>query len=35
MLPWSSIYLWDDSASAYVDLEFAAADVVGSAVAIM
>ena len=35
MLPWSSVYLWDDSASAYVDLEFAAADVAGSAVSIM
>ena len=32
MRSWDSIYLWDDSASGYVDLEFAAADLAGSAV---
>jgi len=35
MIPWSSIYLWDNSASAYVDLEFAAADQVGASVSLM
>lgn len=30
MLGWNSIYLWDDSASAYVDLEFAALDIPGT-----
>ena len=31
MRSWDSIYLWDNSADAYVDLEFAAADLVGAA----
>ncbi|MAH45631.1 hypothetical protein CMI37_07365 [Candidatus Pacearchaeota archaeon] len=35
MLPWDSIYLWDSSANAYVDLEFAAADVPGAAVSLI
>ena len=35
MIPWSSIYLWDNSASAYVDLEFAAIDLAGAAVSLM
>ena len=35
MRSWDSIYLWDDSASSYVDLEFAAADLAGSAVSLI
>jgi|6_EtaG_2_1085325.scaffolds.fasta_scaffold06585_4 hypothetical protein len=35
MIPWSSVYLWDNSASAYVDLEFAAADQVGASVSLI
>ena len=35
MRSWDSIYLWDNSASAYVDLEFAAADLVGAATSLI
>jgi len=35
MIPWDSIYLWDNSASAYVDLEFAATDLAGASVSLM
>ena len=35
MRSWDSIYLWDDSASSYVDLEFAAADLAGAAVSLI
>jgi len=35
MRSWDSVYLWDNSANAYVDLEFASADLVGAAVSLM
>jgi len=35
MRSWDSIYLWDNSASAYVDLEFAAADLAGASVSLI
>ncbi|MAH46548.1 hypothetical protein CMI37_12025 [Candidatus Pacearchaeota archaeon] len=35
MRSWDSIYLWDNSASAYVDLEFAAADLAGAATSLI
>ena len=35
MIVWGSFYLWDNSASAYVDHEFAASDIPGAAVTLM
>ena len=35
MIPFSSIYLWDSSAGAYVNLEFASSDLPGTALALM
>jgi len=35
MIPWDSLYLWDASANAYADLEFAASDIPGTAVSLM
>ena len=32
MIVWGSFYLWDNSASQYVDHEFAASDIPGAAV---
>ena len=35
MIVWGSFYLWDNSASQYVDLEFAASDIPGAAVSLI
>ena len=35
MIVWGSFYLWDNSASAYVDHEFAASDIPGAAVSLI
>ena len=35
MIVWDSFYLWDNSASQYVDLEFAASDIPGAAVSLI
>ncbi len=35
MLNWATIYLWDNSANAYVDLEFAASDIPGTSLSLM
>ena len=35
MIVWDSFYLWDNSASQYVDHEFAASDIPGAAVTLM
>ena len=35
MIVWGSFYLWDNSASAYVDYEFAASDIPGASVSLI
>ena len=35
MIVWGSFYLWDNSASQYVDHEFAASDIPGAAVTLI
>ena len=35
MIVWGSFYLWDNSASAFVDHEFAASDIPGAAVSLI